>query len=552
MRAINPDTGEVLVLVNGQWVPEPKKPPRAVNPDTGEALILEGGKWVPETPAEPTSLAQDAGNLLAGVARGAGSIGATLLSPLDAAARALNEGQPWNVGGYDILGQDRRKGMEEGLTSMGANPESGLYQLGKFGTEVAGTAGVGGALGAGASRFGLQQLAAALETGGLAGGSLANRVAGGAISGGAAGGLIDPTLEGAGLGAGLGGALGGLASAGSRVFGGLSPARRQLALDAEQAGIRVPVDRILDNRLLDRLAGGLEYIPFSGRGGVLRNMEEQTREAANRTMGQTGADVRTAVANARRALGPEFDRVTAAADIPESQAFRDALDDQADMIRRVVPDSEAKPLLNQIRYIEDHLDTGGYMPGSTALAMKTELDDMAGAPGATGKRARELRRVLLDQIEGMLGPVDAAAYRDMRRKWVNMLRMEKLQTHDAEGAVSMARMGNMPHKNATGELNRLADVAYSFAKSRDAPHSLQQQNILMGLGATGAGIAGFVPQVLGGLAGARATSSALNSDWLRRLVLGQQQQGLLGPAILGLREGAYRFAPGAAVAGSRD
>ncbi len=138
MRAINPDTGEVLVLVEGQWVPEPKKSPRAVNPDTGEALILEGGKWVPETPAKPTSLAQDAGNLLAGAVRGAGSIGATLLSPLDAAARALNGGQPWNVGGYDILGQDRRKGMDEGLTSMGANPESWPYAIGKFGAEVAG------------------------------------------------------------------------------------------------------------------------------------------------------------------------------------------------------------------------------------------------------------------------------------------------------------------------------------------------------------------------------------------------------------------------------
>jgi hypothetical protein len=505
-----------------------------------------------QKPVEPYGVGQALADVGAGALRGAGSVGATLLSPLDAAARVLNEGKPWSVGGYDILGQDRRKAMDEGLTSMGADTESWPYAIGKFGAEVAGTAGVGGALGQGATRVGLPQLAAALETGGLAGGTLANRMGGGALAGGAAGGLIDPTLESAGIGAAVGGGLGGLASAGANVFGGLSPARRQLALDAEQAGITVPVDRILDNRLLDRVAGGLEYIPFSGRGGVLRNMEEQTREAANRTMGQQGADVRTAVANARRALGPEFDRVTAAADIPESQAFRQALDDQADMIRRVVPDSEARPLLNQIRYIEDHLDTGGYMPGSAALAMKTELDDMAGAPGATGKRARELRRVLLDQIEEKLGPSEAAAYRDMRRKWVNMLRMEKLQTHDAEGAVSMARMGNMPHKNATGELNRLADVAYSFAKSRDAPHSLQQQNILMGLGATGAGIAGFVPQVLGGMAGARATNMALNSDWLRRMVLGQQQQGLLGPAILGLREGAYRFAPGAAVAGSRD
>jgi hypothetical protein len=517
-----------------------------------EALAQLQAQLATEKPAEPTSLAQDAGNLLAGAARGAGSIGATLLSPLDAAARALNEGQPWNVGGYDILGQDRRKGMDEGLASLGANAESWPYAIGKFGAEVAGTAGAGGVLGQGAARVGLPGLAAALESGGLAGTSLANRVAGGALAGAAQGGLIDPSLEGAGVGAVTGGALGGLASAGSKVFGSLAPARRRLALDAEQAGITVPVDRILDNRLLDRFAGGLEYAPLSGRGSVLRNMEEQVRVAANRTMGQQGADVRESVANARRALGPEFDRVTAAADIADSQAFRDALTDQADRIVRVVPSSEAKPLLAQIRFIEDHLDTGGYFPGDAALTMKTELDDMAGAPGATGKRARELRRVLLDEIEAKLQPAEAAAYRDMRRKWVNMLRMEKLQTHDAEGAVSMARMGNMPHKNATGELNRLADVAYTFAKARDAPHSLNQQNILMGLGATGAGLAGFVPQVLGGLAGGRAANMALNSDWLRRLVLGQAQQGVLGPAILGLREGAYRFAPGAAVAGSRD
>jgi len=282
-------------------------------------------------------------------------------------------------------------------------------------------------------------------------------------------------------------------------------------------------------------------------------MEEQIRTAANATMGQVGtADVRGSVRQARQALGPEFDRITASVNIGDSPRLRQELTDQADRIRRAVPSRAAEPWLQQIRYFEDHLDTGGYLPGEAALAMKTDLDEVSGAGGVVGARARDLRRVLLDEIRQELGPTEAAAYERMRRQWSNMLRMEKLQTHDPEGAISMARFGNMPQRNTSGDLNRLADMAYTFAKARDAPHSLQQQNVLLGLGGAGAGIAGYGIPALAALATARGTNSLLSSDWLRRMILNQPQQGAIGPAILGLREGAYRFAPGAVVSGSQN
>jgi hypothetical protein len=162
------------------------------------------------------AIKQGAGDLAAGAIRGAGSIGATILSPLDAAARKLNNGKPVSVGGYNVLGIDRRTGMDEGLRSMGANTDSLAFQGGKLATEIAGTAGAGGALAKGVSMVpGAATRAApliqALRSGGFnAGGvtgkaGLALRGVGGAGAGAASSALVNP--EDAGLGAVIGGAL---------------------------------------------------------------------------------------------------------------------------------------------------------------------------------------------------------------------------------------------------------------------------------------------------------------------------------------------------------
>lgn len=149
-------------------------------------------------------------NFLAGAVKGASNIGATLLTPLDWAARKAGIQN-------DFIGRnDRREASTGALTTMGANPDATSFKLGEFGAEIAGTAGVPGAMGRAASlvpRIAQTGIPAALSSGGLslggAGGwnvpGAATRIGAGALTGGAMSGLVNP--DDAGVGSIIGGAI---------------------------------------------------------------------------------------------------------------------------------------------------------------------------------------------------------------------------------------------------------------------------------------------------------------------------------------------------------
>ena len=87
------------------------------------------------------SIKQGAGNTLAGLVRGAGSIGATLLAPIDIAKDAIS-GKGLSL----ESNRQRRSDMDSALASMGAETDSFGYGAGKLTGEVLGTAGAGGSL----------------------------------------------------------------------------------------------------------------------------------------------------------------------------------------------------------------------------------------------------------------------------------------------------------------------------------------------------------------------------------------------------------------------
>ena len=166
------------------------------------AAVIQGGQ--PPAPQKGNML----GDLAAGAVRGAGSIGATLLAPIDALARKAGIHN-------DFIGRtDRRESMDAALQGLGANTDSLAYKGAKVGAEIAGTLPVGGVLAKGAAMVpGLARLAPAIASGGISapGANLLTRAAGGAITGGATAGLVNP--EDAGLGAMIGGAMPGAAMA---------------------------------------------------------------------------------------------------------------------------------------------------------------------------------------------------------------------------------------------------------------------------------------------------------------------------------------------------
>ena len=169
--------------------------PQAQQATQEPSLLQRLGKGVADYARR--SIAEKA-NLAAGAVRGAGSIGATLLTPYD-----LLAGNTQSIGN-----PERRQAIEEGLRSMGADPESAAFQVGKIGTEIAGTAGAGSALAKGlgmipgvASRA--PALINALRTSGMTTGAspvttgakaadLALRAGAAGTTGALAGGMINP------------------------------------------------------------------------------------------------------------------------------------------------------------------------------------------------------------------------------------------------------------------------------------------------------------------------------------------------------------------------
>lgn len=211
------DAGEFRAMIGGEWVPVVK----AQKSDSGEFRVMRQDAPV----AAPESSVMDhVKNLAAGAVRGAGSIGATILAPADMLNDYLIGDREKSLSGL-VTGQqpisrnqERRQQIDEGLQMMGADPSSWMYQGGKLGGEIAGTAGVGGALAKGAQALNAApKVIAALESGGFSLGNapkaatIAGKVAdatiragSGAAVGGASAGIVDP--ESAGMGAAIGGA----------------------------------------------------------------------------------------------------------------------------------------------------------------------------------------------------------------------------------------------------------------------------------------------------------------------------------------------------------
>ena len=150
-------------------------------------------------------------NQRAALARGAGSIGATLLTPYDMAM-----GNTQSVGN-----PERRAAMDAGAVAMGGDPNSVEFQTVKLLPEIAGTMGVSGLLAKGAQAipfiannapgFVNALRTAGMTTGGTPAGfipkaaDLATRTAASATVGGASAGLVNP--EDAGKGAAIGGSM---------------------------------------------------------------------------------------------------------------------------------------------------------------------------------------------------------------------------------------------------------------------------------------------------------------------------------------------------------
>jgi len=467
------------------------------------------------------------GNLGAGALRGAGSIGATILSPIDKAAKAMGVSN-------DYVGMDnRRERIDEGLKMLGANPESTAYKAGKLGTEIAGTAGVGGMLAAPLRAVAPGLAAATASSGMIANGAgIGTRMAGGALTGAASSGLVNPddALVGGIVGAALPPGLKALGKTGAAIGAKLrgeiiKPEVKELAERAAQLGIDIPADRLVNSRPMNAIASGLNYMPLSGRAATEDLMNEQLNRAASRTMGQDSSNMTKAVRDARIALGRTINDTLKNNTVAVDNAFMDDLANIEQRAKDELGDAQFKPINNQINQILAKGETGE-IDGQAAYNIKRELDRLGKGNGTEAYHARELKNSLISALNRSLGTDKAEQFGQVREQYSNMKSLAKLAKNGAEGEVSIARLGNITEiKNKP--LQEVADIAAQFVKPREAQHGAMQRAVAA---MTAASLGG--PYGLTGVAALGwGTNKLLNSKMARNYMLNAPgaQNRLLDP-----------------------
>lgn len=502
-------------------------------------------------------------NALAGAFRGAGSIGATVM-------RAL----PSFLGGDNSQENDaRRKSMDDALQSLGADPDSLAYKGFKLGAEIAGTAGVGGALGntvrAISNAPKAVALANALSSGGMVTGArplvgpatlgpvanMATRIVGGAVTGGASAGMVNP--EDAGFGAAVGGAIPPFVKGANALGGaiknavlgdGVAPEVAALANKAKALGISIPADRIVNKAPLNALASSLNYIPFSGRSATENAMNEGLNKALSKTFGQDSSNITMALRKANDVLGGKFEQTLSQNGVKFDQQLLQDLASVGNKAESELGADALKPITTKISELIEK-GQSGVIDGQAAYNIKRDLDRIGGSNNPNAFHAIELKQKLMDALNRSLGPAKASEFAQTRQHYGNMLDLEKLAKNGAEGDISVARLANMRNIN-NPQMQELADIAAQFVKPREGAHGAAQR--VYGAGGAGlaalgaaAGVPGGAAAALGAaglLAGGRAANSTLKSEALAKMLLKPRDIGAIEPLGL-LTQTAIRAAP---------
>lgn len=539
--------GEYRALIGGEWVPVSKAQKSA----SGQYRIDRGGEV---SQLVETSLMQDvaqgAGNLAAGAVRGAGSIGATILTPLDYAARKMG------VENSFIGRTDRRSAMDAGLETMGADTDSLAYGGGKLAGEIAGTAGAGGLIAKGLSAVPTIAKSApsfieAVRSGGMTanGAGLGVRTAGGAVTGGAMAGMVNP--DDALLGAGIGGALpGGVKAAGSvGKYIGTKIRGPEVASDvlqavqkARDAGYVIPPTQAkptLLNRAMEGFAGKITTAQnASAKNQIITN--EKVRQAIGASeLSPAG------LAEVRKAANQAYDDIASVGSFQVDDAFQKALDQagaSSIQMQKNFPELVNKDVDALITSLKSR---GEFDSQSTIEAIKqfradASTNKIALDPSkkALGRAQAKIAGALEDLVERNLtqsgNPQLLANYRNARQTLAKTYDVEKALNQNT-GNIDASKLAASLKKGKplTGEMRDVAEFAARFPKATQAVEKMGSLPQLSPLDYGTAAIAGssMGPLGLAGLVARPATRALTLSDLVQNRLASEQGQSSLAKLL---------------------
>lgn len=489
-----------------------------------------------------SGFAQGTKDLAGGLIRGAGSIGATLLAPGDALQDAI-AGRPLMT-----TNKERRQGIDAGLqTLIGANPDSFAYGAGKLTGEIAGTAGVGNVLGAGAKAAGAgPQVVNALRSGGMTLGGpapvgvaqtvnqLALRGGAGAATGAVSAGMVNPedAKGGAMIGAALPLAAAAIAPVGKAIG-------NKLASDFADKSAAFSRGAERNRTLQEGLSAGY-VVPPSSVDPSLRNTIKESisgkiptaQVASNRNQEVTDKLVRKALGLAddaplsAEALSKYRADLHAAGYEPLRQIGMVKADakfgaDLADVVNQytgkgTIPATQKKEIAD---LVAAHKSTG-FDAGDAVDAIRVLRDDAKDAFRKGDSALGKAQKAIADAYEGALErslPAGSPLLNNYQAARQNIAKSFTVEDALKEGAgeVDARKLGAALQKGVplSGDLLTAARFASAFPKATQPPSVVAGPGVhnLKAMFASGAGAAGgAVGALVGGPVGA-AVGSALGA-----------------------------------------
>ena len=430
-------------------------------PKTAPTIDPRMVKWEDVPQDKPRGFLASVGDVAAGALRGAGSIGATLLAPIDVASDAL-AGKGLTL----ESNRQRRADMDSALGILGADTDSLAFKGGKLAAEIAGTARAGGAVKNVAGRVigavapsmltKAQPLLAAIQSGGMtAGGAgMGTRIAGGAITGAATAGMVNPedVLSGGAVGAAMPvgvKALGMVGGAIGRQFrpGGDSAGLARLAMDK---GAPLGIADIADGKMTKALRSVLNDAPMTGGIGAAQN--EAKQKWFNRAVGEVfdAADDKLTpqvMDAAKKRLGNEFDRIWSQNNLVVDSQFLNSLDS----VRKnasMLPKAERARVFGMLDDLEGQIQQGAngqiVIPGDVANRFQSTIRRTSeSAQGFLKNDLAELRKEVLGAFNRSVSPDDAAALALTQKKYKAFKTVEPLLAK-GEAGVAGREAGDVP------------------------------------------------------------------------------------------------------------
>lgn len=424
-------------------------------------------------------------NTLAGLVRGASSIGTTLLYPFDKAMDVIK-------GNRFEQNVQRRRSLDPGLTTLtGSNPNSIAYKGGKLASEIAGTSGAGGVLAKGVKTVapGAVALQNALRTGGMVAGktpgmaNMATRVIGGGITGGTMAGMVEPkqAKKGAAVGALMPPAMMAAGKVGQTIGRAVSgPAVpdnvRKSVESALNAGYVIPPTQAkptLVNRALEGLSGKIT----TAQNASARN-QQVTNALAKKAIGASSLDD-VGLQQVRDKANAAYSQLGRVGQFKADAKFVDALDKAGASSAQFKADFPGLANSNVDDLITGMKSRGEFDSQSAIEAIKRlRADARANRLAIDSAAKQELGRTQSKVAEALEDLVDRnlqqmgdhklllANYRDARQTLAKVYDIEKA-LNKSSGNVDATKIAKLLQKNRplSGELKTIADFGNQFPKA---------------------------------------------------------------------------------------